>query len=521
MYFEIYKSGKLVKRGNHTLNTLSWSTELMFAPNTSLTLPIEYLAYIEGREEVKIFINDKCFWGIVKDVVIDKTDETIELTIEHVITEWEYRQISINRAVANGKLNVVYKGSEVNKDAKTGETITANPFTIAVNEVPVSDASIITRSRATAWDTDSGDKVAVTTVESGIKAEKGEYDVTLSTKKGTSVTIKVSVSEEEKDESDISDPSIVDNLSDIYNDSAFVYPGWIVDIEDDAGEQMIDYVYSRQSKLEALTKTCELTSDLFWRVGFTNTKLVEIGKFGDIKPYVISTKPSGQTNIRILTEPKIDYDFDDVINVASVYGDKSDSGMSSVTLRDIYMNESKQKDGFPVVILRQGVNNERDYSEYVQFPKLAPNNYDEYAVIDEESVALESGTLIEGTFNFNDLSAFSLDDESVTDADRIRAAETVYEASIRKLIQSRRSYDIEVTTEEIPADLNVGDKVRFIYDNQLWVVDECDSYWQKILDLSDYFYITKIEYNFDETGVETNVLTLTKWIKLDRDTQTT
>ena len=30
----------------------------------------------------------------------------------------------------------------------------------------------------------------------------------------------------------------------------------------------IDYVYSRQNKLEALTKTCELTDDIWWRVGF-------------------------------------------------------------------------------------------------------------------------------------------------------------------------------------------------------------------------------------------------------------
>ena len=61
----------------------------------------------------------------------------------------------------------------------------------------------------------------------------------------------------------------------------------------------------------------ELTSDLWWRVGLWNDKRIEIGKFGEIKPYIISTKPSGATNIRLLTEPKIDYDFEDVINVAT------------------------------------------------------------------------------------------------------------------------------------------------------------------------------------------------------------
>lgn len=519
MYFEIWKQNKLIKRGTKTLNDISWSNELMYAPNTSLTLPIEWLSVIEGREEVKIFINDKCFWGIIKDIDVDKENETIDLSIEHVITEWEYRQISVNHAVSREQLNAIYKGSNTNKDAKTGETITANDFTVSKSSLPLSDAQIIEKASAYAWVTSNGDRVKITTV-SGTIADSGDSEITLGTKNGTTIKVKVSVNEKESDTSSV-DPSVVDKIADIFNDTAFVYPGWVVDIEEDEKATMIDYVYSRQSKLEALTKTCELTSDLYWRVGFTNEKRVEIGSFGELKPYIISKKPSGASNIHILTEPKIDYDFDDVINVASVYGDKSDSGMSSVTLRDIYMDENAQVDGFPVVILREAVNNERDYSPYIQYPKLASNNYDEYAVIDEESVALEGGVLIEGTFNFNDLSAFSTDDKIVTDADRKAAARSVYQASIRKLKHSRRSYDIEVVTEEIPADINVGDKVRFLYDNSLWVVDECSSYWKKILDFSDEFYITKIEYNFDQTGAETNVLTLTKWLKLDRDTQET
>lgn len=516
MYFEIYRQHKLIKRGTKTLSDLSWSNELMFAPNTSMVLPIEYLPYINGREEIKIFINDKCFWGIIKDVNIDKVNETIDISIEHVITEWEYRQVAINTAVSREMLNVIYKGAT--NASKGGQSITANDFTVSLKQLPLSDSQIISKAGAYAWD-NNGDPLTIS-VSGTIESKKGDYTIKLSTKNGTTISIKVSVNDKDK-ESDVTDPEIIDKITDIYNDKGFVYPGWVVDIEEDEQSTMIDYVYSRQSKLEALTKTCELTSDLFWRVGFTNEKIVEIGDFGTLKPYIISAKPSGESNIHILTEPQIDYDFDDVINVASVYGDKSDSGMSSVTLRDIYMDESSQVDGFPVVILREAVNNERDYSPYIQYPKLASNNYDEYAVIDEESVALEDGVLIEGTFNYNDLSAFSTDDKIVSDNDRKAAARAVYQASIRKLKQARRSYDIEVVTEEIPLDLTVGDKVRFIYDNSLWVMEECSSYWQKILAYDDEFFVTKIEYNFDQNGVETNVLTLTKWLKIDRDTQTT
>ena len=99
------------------------------------------------------------------------------------------------------------------------------------------------------------------------------------------------------------DPAIVDKLEDIYNNMEFAYPGWEIDMQDNSGLESIDYVYSKQNKLEALTKTMELTDDLFWRVGWWDYKKVEIGKFGEQKPYTVSTRPSGKTNIRIISEP--------------------------------------------------------------------------------------------------------------------------------------------------------------------------------------------------------------------------
>ena len=65
MYFEIYKKGKLIKRGDEFLGGFSWDNELMYTPSTSITLPIEYLEDISGREEMKVFTDNHCFWGIV------------------------------------------------------------------------------------------------------------------------------------------------------------------------------------------------------------------------------------------------------------------------------------------------------------------------------------------------------------------------------------------------------------------------------------------------------------------------
>ena len=224
----------------------------------------------------------------------------------------------------------------------------------------------------------------------------------------------------------------------------------------------------------------------------------------------------------MIQEPTVEADLENVINVATVYSDKSDGGMSSLTLREVYMDKSLQKDKFPVVILHSNVNNERDYRMYTdQYPKLAPNNEIEFAILDEESIALESGTLIEGSYSFNDLSPFELDSKTITDAKRIKAAKTVYDATVKKLIQSRRSYDLKLTTEHLPTDLLAGDKVKFIYNNEIWFLDACSNYWKKIISYDDWFYITHITYNIDEYGNEWCELTLTKWLKIERETANT
>lgn len=613
MYFEIYNNGTLVKRSREFLSGLSWPMELMDVPSLDLTLPIEYAEYFDGREEVKVFVNGKVFWGIVWDHELNKADETLSVSLRHVISEWEYRQISVNHAMKDKNLNVVYKGDKVVKDTSNDEAITAHDFTIfSKNVKKLTDDYLIKKAFASAWVISNGNKVPITTVDrSKIKKKEAEYDVTFKTAKGTSITVKCTVQTEvtyggQKRESSkannetiaayrfdidveaaqgldssdlkklvkpeawvryhtkdkvavttvstnfqpvkgsyevtvgtakgtevtvtvkvidegpgtLDDPAIVDNLLDIYSDDYFVYPGWEVDIEEAAGAEMIDYVYSRQNKLEALSKTCELTPDLFWRVGCTNEKIVQIGRFGTKKPYIVSLKPPGETNIQILEEPTLDYDYENVINVATVYSQKSDSGMSSLTLREVYNDTDLQDSKFPVVILRENVNNERDYRRYVtQYPELAPNNELEYAVLDTESIALESGILIEGTFAFNDLGTFNIESKRIKNEQRIKAGKQVYSAAVRKLKESRRTMSLSCSVSQLPSDIMVGDKVRLIYSNDIWNLDACSNYFKKILSMDDWFYISSIEYNIEPDGTEVDRITLTKWMKIERETQ--
>lgn len=623
MLIDIIKQGKIVKRVDRVLGGLSWDNELMYVPSLDLTLPIEYLDYFDGREDVLIHVNNKVFFGHVKNnITINKAEETIRVPLSHIISEWEYRQISVNDAIAEGSVNAVFKGDKTKKSAKNDEGITASDFSLLSKEVKkLTNAKAIRKAGAHAWNTNNGDPVEITKVDySKVKAKDGEYKVTFETAKGTSVTINVTVNANVKmggertnrdgkekkikitarqftiniESAELTDgqlikiskakawkyrkpddeipvkvqsngirpqvgeyqvvfsatrdgktatvqitvtveetqdppapdvePTIIDQIEDIYDDANFAYPGWTIDYEDDdAKNRVIEYVYSRQNKLEALTKTMELTTDLFWRVVNTAERRVEIGKFGQKKPYTISLKPSGKTNRRIISEPEITKDFENVINVATVYSDKSDSGMSSLTLREVLEEKEdeailKLKEKFPVVILRANVNNERDYTRYAEIPKIAPNNQYEYAVIDTESVALESGILIEGTYAFNDLGAFNTEGKKITDGKRKRASRTAYRAAIRRLRQARRNYKMTVTVEEMPTDVNVGDRIRLIYDNSIWKLDSCSNYWKKVLTHDDWFYIEKISWDIDELGNETNTLTLTKYIRVERET---
>lgn len=623
MYFEIYKQGKLIKRGTKCLGDLSWSNEMMYVPECTLTLPAEYAEYFDGREDVKIHVNNKLFWGHVKNnYTLDKVSETIEIPLSHIVCEWDYRQISINHAISDpddvdNVMNVVYKGSKVKK--ANGEGITANNFKINTKDAKkITDAKLIEKAFAQAWSTVNGDtipvakvdrgkltnkpdtynvkfstangtsvtvecevkdnvdlgglryktnktdkekitarrfkmdiedvpsltdkelikisqakawvlrkpkqKIGVKVVENNIVAEKGSYTVKFSTvTNNTELTIDVRVDDLSEDYVNL-DEYVEDKLQDIYDDTNMAYPGWVIDYQDGAENTMIDYVYSRQGKLEALTKTMENTTDLFWRVGFGAEKVIEIGKFGHKKPYTISVRPSGVTNRRMITEPSITPDYENVINVATVYSAKSNGGMSSLTLREVYEeNEDAKilalKKDFPVVILHSNVNNERDYTRYItQYPELAPNNELEYAVLDTESIRLESGVLIEGTYAFNDLGAIGIESRKLTNKQRRKASQTVYKAAIRKLKEARRNYRFEVTVEEMPPDVNVGDKIRVIYDNSIWNLEACSNYWKKILRMDDWFYIEKMTWDIDSTGKETNALTLVKYLKIDRET---
>ena len=584
MYYKIYYKDNLIYQGNELISDLSWENELMYTPTLSLTFPITHLEFLHEFGHIKVYVNNKVFWGIIVDIDPDKEEEVVDVELNHIVHEWTFREISVNNAIKEKNINIIYE-KEVEKTVtstkQTDETSKALEwFEQRKGKVTYSMtnrygpnsydcSSAVYSALVYAGIFESGKMGTTATLAKDLmdkgwekvsSPSKGDIFLWTAGQHGDSYghtgmftrtdriihcnagaggisenkfgytwasiyhypTKTVQATETTKEMQEI-EPEVVDQVQNIYEDDNFAYPGWDIEFSDNAKKTKIDYVYSRQNKLDALTKTCELTSDLAWRVGFTDEKLIEISEFGKHQPYIVSIKPSGKTNIRMVTEPKIDYDFENIVNLATVYSAKSDSGMSSLTMREIYDNVSLQKDGFPVIILKPNVNNERDYSKYITQPRaIAPNNELEYAVIDLEGVAEAGGYIIESSFAFNDISPFAVDDESgktttITDKDRLLAAQQAYEAAIKKLKAGRAKYSIEIETEELPPEINVGDMVRLLYDNNLYILESCSSYMKKILSYDDYFYVTHISYDIDETGGETDTITLSKELTVERE----
>jgi hypothetical protein len=573
-YFEILEFGNVKKRFQLSLSNISMSNEMMSTPTIDIDGVAELLPYLRGRKEIRIYTENAIFYSNTQSVNVNTNTGVLSISCSHVIKEWEYRQVPTNYATKDKTIPQIYEDDEMKYS----------------NE-------------------------------------------------------------------------------------------WIMSFDEKASQEVIDYVYSRQDKLSALTRTCELTPDLFWRVPLTKDKRIEVGVFGEKKNYTVSLRPSGKNNIHILEEPEINEDWSNVINLATVYANKSDSGMSSLSLREVYNDTSLQDPNFPVVIIRNNINNERDYN-YIDYPKLAPNNQLEYAVIDTESVAMESGLFIEGTFAFDDLNPFSLEEDvedgeepvgsgnwspqafideyngqsidmdgvppeqpyqcvdtfkkcleiigypnpsraiggdgyawniwfnrqslgydayfdypstpqfgdwaifnkagdtpyshvamfvsdngngtaqffgqnqpqpyctvtsistanilgwlrvkpefwqgtynpesgngvkNITDEDRIKCAKAVYDATIKKLVNARRKFQIQVKTEQLPKDLNVGDKIRFIYDMDIFHIEECTNYMRKLIEEDDWYYIVKMERNINADGTTTGELTLEKFLRVDRE----
>lgn len=292
---------------------------------------------------------------------------------------------------------------------------------------------------------------------------------------------------------------------DLLNDFKIKY------VDDYAEKNLIEYEFSNETFLEFLTKVCEKTTSLYWRVNRYDPYLIEFGIFGIKKDVLIN-----EYN-HLVSLDSVEENYEDTINIAVAMSDKSDSGASSLTLRDIFHNPRFMLEGFPVIKTGNKVNSQRSY-DYPQLPVFAPEIIgDEFAVMDTEGIALEAGELYWGTVTDNDTQSIAKDNKEITDADRLKATEQLYRTAIRRLKNSRRKIIYSMTIEPITERrVQPGDRVMFVLNAGVWELTACTKYYEKILKESSWFFVTKLTDTYSN-GTHLQKVELSKFLHSDRD----
>nr|DAV18248.1 MAG TPA: peptidoglycan hydrolase [Caudoviricetes sp.] len=306
---------------------------------------------------------------------------------------------------------------------------------------------------------------------------------------------------------------------DVFCQSPFLHSTeWYVDCDAKAHKEKINYAFSRQSHLEALNKAVELSDNMWWRVGSRYDRYLEIGAFGEKKNYIISESGQTERHLKIIDQVSVSKEYEQVFNVVTVYGEKSDSSQASLTLREAYLDQQRKGksliDGFPIVILNSTANKEQK-NYYTNITKIASSNSLEFAVLDEFSINLEQGKLIEKTVGMNDIAPFEDEGKTISDEERSNQSMIAYKAAVAQLKSARRRDVIKARIGKLPCDLNVLDRIFFDYHNSITLFDKCSRYCKKIYEASDDFYILNIDKTFDNNLVETNVLTISKELYRD------
>lgn len=292
---------------------------------------------------------------------------------------------------------------------------------------------------------------------------------------------------------------------DLLNDFKIKY------LDDYAEKNLIEYEFSNETFLEFLTKVCEKTTSLYWRVNRYDPYLIEFGIFGIKKDVLIN-----EYN-HLVSLDNVEENYEDTINIAVAMSDKSDSGASSLTLRDIFHNPRFMLEGFPVIKTGNKVNSQRSY-DYPQLPVFAPEIIgDEFAVMDTEGIALEAGELYWGTVTDNDTQSIAEDNKEITDSDRLKATEQLYRTAIRRLKNSRRKVIYSMTVEPITEKkVQPGDRVMFVLNAGVWELTACTKYYEKILKESSWFFLTKLTDIYRD-GTHSQKIELSKYLYSDRD----
>lgn len=162
-------------------------------------------------------------------------------------------------------------------------------------------------------------------------------------------------------------------LKNLYNHMDFAMDGWMYEFSDKAANSRIEYTFSAENKLAAISECVEQTEDIHWRVKLTEEKVVQFGEFGMIKPVVLSQArsfPDECTNTQdesyypvMLTEPVLKMDFTEHVNRIVVLCGDIDKDVEHLTLKHVYEHPEWWTDGFPIGMYEKNIN-QQDETQY-------------------------------------------------------------------------------------------------------------------------------------------------------------
>lgn len=277
----------------------------------------------------------------------------------------------------------------------------------------------------------------------------------------------------------------------------------------------IYYVFPIEDKLTALVDIISHTYDLHFRAKLDECRGLEIGRFGESSGLLVTTvtQLEGKAeNILPLIDIEEVLTYDKYSNEFLCLGGQTNNGYSQVTLEQMFENPALQDPLFPVTIATGFVNNlEEDYTG-LDDVKLGPNNQEAYLLTDLESVANANGQIYQESISMKDINSFRLYGNEITDVDRVQVALELYKASVRELKKRRSKKEYKVKVLDLCNKLNVGDKIKLVYDKQICVENQgCDQgMFSKVntKKVNDEFYVVGISRSYNSAGCDTAVLDL-------------
>ena len=138
-------------------------------------------------------------------VIVPKEQGMLKGIVKHQIFKGMHYETTVETRVGTSitvKMNVSEDRPVFNEEE--GEKISANTFFLDLTDIEeLTDADIITLASAEAWDSETEEPVSIREVTHDIQKDTGNYPVTFTTAKGTSITVSCIVKDENRVESKV------------------------------------------------------------------------------------------------------------------------------------------------------------------------------------------------------------------------------------------------------------------------------------------------------------------------------